>query len=398
MGASNTPLYDLIELQGLLANTTYTTAPGGGGDIIGTVDNATYTDSHTGNSATNITELNTTADFDNGTISIDGVTYNINLADPDNTNVTITYNGGASTINLTGDSGTSQVVFITADPLGGGSTRWFMAVDDTIGALPDITSIQIRSLDYTPAGQDVKINLDQNNNVTACFAAGTRIETLEGPRAVEALVVGDQVLTRDRGAATVAWIQGETVKLNNEARKQRHAPVRIKRGALGLGVPARDLVVSPQHRMLVVSRIAERLFGAAEVLVPAKMLVGWPGVKRVRGWEVAVYWHIWLGTHEVVLAEGAPSESLLPEEGALAGFSAEARRALLRLAPGAVTPARPILEKGRDVKELLRRHKKNGRALVAPGAVDGVGAVAQADAGAARPARRDLRSVLRLVG
>ena len=69
MGASNTPLYDLIELSGISSFSTYTTAPGGGGDIIGFVDTATYTDSDGSNSASQIAELN---DSGRSRLTIDG--------------------------------------------------------------------------------------------------------------------------------------------------------------------------------------------------------------------------------------------------------------------------------------------------------------------------------------
>lgn len=364
MGASNTPLYDLVELQGLNAYATYTATPGGGGDILGFVDNATYSDNEFSNSSTQINELNETWDADNGRLFIDGVEYSITLADPDHTNVTITYNGGASTIDLTGDSYSSQVVFIQATPTGGGSARWFMAVDDSVGDLPDITSIQIRALDYTPAGGDVQINLDENNNVTVCFAAGTMIETHAGLRAVEKLRAGDLVRTLDHGLRPVVWAEAQELPLDNSMRARKNAPVRVHRGALGPGMPTRDLLLSPQHRVLIASKIAARLFGSDEVLVPVKKLVGHPGIIRERRLNRVTYCHLYFGTHEVIWAEGTPAESLLPEKDALFGLSASAQARLATLAP--VTPARPIVERGPDIRELLRRHKKNVKPLVDP--------------------------------
>lgn len=204
MGTTNTPLYDLVELSGISANTTYTTAAGGGGAIIGIVDNATYTDTSGLNSATEIIEINDTTDANHGILKIDGVTYNIDIYTPASTNyadrVTITFNGGASTIDLYGDDGQSQIAWIIATPQGGGPTRYFTAIQDDVGNLPDITAIQVRGLDTDPAGDDVKINLDQNNVVTACFASGTRIAVPGGWTAVEALRAGDHVLTMDAGA------------------------------------------------------------------------------------------------------------------------------------------------------------------------------------------------------
>jgi hypothetical protein len=367
MGANNTPLYDLVELSSIGENRTFTTTPGGGGDILGVVDTATYTDGETDNSSTRIGELNETSDADNGVLTIDGVDYNIQLADPDNTLVTVLYNGGANAANLSGDSGSSQVVFIIASPVGGGSDRYFMAVDDSVGDLPDITSVQVRSLDWDPAGNDVQIDLDQNNNVAVCFAAGTRIETPGGPRPVEEIVPGDLVLTLDHGAQPVRWARAKTVPLDNRMRDKRNAPVKIRRGALGAGLPERDLIVSPQHRVLVASKIAERVFGVREILVPAKRLIGLPGITRHRKEQQVIYCHLLFDRHEVIWAEGAPAESLLPDKGTWEGLDPADRATVLSLTGRALSPARPIVEAGAQIKELARRHKKNAKPLVEAG-------------------------------
>jgi len=365
MGSSNTPLYDLIELQGLLDNTTYTTAPGGDGEILGYVDNATYTDNESGNTATEIYELNETYDSDNGVLTIDGVDYIIHLVTPTTSSnpVTVTYNDGASTIDLTGGSYESEVAFIIAEPIGAGTTRWFMAVDDSVGDLPDITSIQTRDLDWSPAGDDVKITLHGDNNVTVCFVAGTRIETETGPRAVETIRPGDLVLTLDRGLRPVLWCHSRTQRFAPGC-DERLRPVRIQRGALGPGMPERRLLVSPQHRMLVASKIATRILGTPEALVPAAKLVGLAGIARDKTAPAATYVHLYLGSHEVVLAEGAPAETLLPESAALRALGPAARREVMALMDGPVpAPARPIVDFGPVLRELLRRHRKNAKPL-----------------------------------
>lgn len=89
-----------------------------------------------------------------------------------------------------------------------------------------------------------------------CFVSGTLIETVQGPKAVEALCAGDLIQTRDNGVRPLSWIGGRTV-----AATGRMAPVRITAGALGV---ERDLLVSPQHRMLLEGWQAETMFGAAE--------------------------------------------------------------------------------------------------------------------------------------
>lgn len=366
MGASNTPLYDMIELSGIGSNTTYTTAPGGGGDILGFVDTATYTDDESGNTASIIEEINETTDADTGRLFIDGVEYAIQIITPDRTSdtVTVTYNDGASSVGLTGNQLRSEVAFLVASPLGGGADRYFMVVDDSIGALADITSITTQDLDFDPAGDDVKIDLNQNNNVTVCFAAGTLIETAKGAVAVEGIEAGDLVETLDHGLRPVQWAERQELPLDNSMRARKNAPVRIHRGALGPGMPMRDLLLSPQHRVMLSSKVAQRMFGSHDILVPAKKLLGYPGVTRERRLDHVTYCHLYFGSHEVIWAEGAPAESLLPEKAALANMSAQARLRLMNLAP--VPPARPIVEKQADLNELIRRHRKNLKPLVAP--------------------------------
>ncbi|MDT9702188.1 Hint domain-containing protein, partial [Streptomyces sp. P17] len=81
-------------------------------------------------------------------------------------------------------------------------------------------------------------------------------------------------------------------------------PVRIRAGALGAGVPARDLVVSPQHRVLLRSGIARRMFGASEVLVAAKQLLALDGVELASDLDSVTYVHFLFDRHQIVQSEG----------------------------------------------------------------------------------------------
>src|SRR5690606_41194845 len=58
-------------------------------------------------------------------------------------------------------------------------------------------------------------------------------------------------------------------------------PVRITAGALGNGMPEQDLMVSPQHRVLIRSKIALRMFNITEVLIPAIKLCDMDGIEQV---------------------------------------------------------------------------------------------------------------------
>ncbi|WHZ34660.1 Hint domain-containing protein [Sagittula sp. MA-2] len=348
MGASNTPLYDLIELSGIGAFTTYTTAPGGGGDIIGFVDNATYSDQESSNTATEINEINETADADNGILVIDGVSYNIQIYTPTNTSnpVTVTYDGG-STVDLVGDDFSSQVSWIVASPIGGGSDRYFMAIDDGVGDLPDITSIQTRAIDFNPSGDDVKINLDQDNLVTACFTTGTRIATPYGSRAVETLKPGDIVWTLDAGPQPLIWVGARghgprTLQLNPHLK-----PIRIPPGVLGA---QKEVLVSPQHCLLWPAPSA-----AEQRLVRARHLAEAEGpVKAAAGTRHVRYHHLMLAKHHLLVAEGVLSESFYPGPIGIAGLGQPERLSLLTLLP-ALADRTALVAYGPTARPVLKR-------------------------------------------
>ena len=156
-----------------------------------------------------------------------------------------------------------------------------------------------------------------------CFCAGTLIETPLGAIAVQNLNVKDMVTTVDHGPQPIRWIESSTVSAQDLNENAALRPVRIAAGALGAGVPQRDLYVSQQHRILMAGPAVELLFGEAEVLVPAKSLTNWPGIEIVASATPVEYFHILLDRHEVLLAEGAKAESLYLGEEALSVMGSE---------------------------------------------------------------------------
>jgi len=138
----------------------------------------------------------------------------------------------------------------------------------------------------------------------ACFTPGTLIEVAQGRRAIETLVPGDLVATRDNGLQPILWIGRKIVQAVGE-----FAPIRFEKGALGNDLP---LLVSPQHRMLIDDWRAEYFCGFPEVLSAAKHLVNGTSVTVQEGGVVA-YIHLLFAQHEVVFSNGVPSESYFPE-------------------------------------------------------------------------------------
>ena len=133
-----------------------------------------------------------------------------------------------------------------------------------------------------------------------CFRAGTRILTERGEVAVEALRVGDRVRTALGGAMEpITWIGRREVDCARHPNPREVWPVRVAAGAFGAGRPHADLFLSPRHAVYV-----------NEVLIPIRHLINGSTITQVPMDQVT-YYHIELPQHDVLLAQGLPSESFL---------------------------------------------------------------------------------------
>lgn len=139
-----------------------------------------------------------------------------------------------------------------------------------------------------------------NGQVAACYVRGTRIATPEGERAIETLAIGEMVSTAGGAARAIRWIGRRGYAGRFLAASPQAQPIRIRAGALEDGVPRRDLLVSPKHAMLIDG-----------LLVPAEDLLNGVSVRREAGLDAVEYLHIELDSHDVLIAEGAPSESFV---------------------------------------------------------------------------------------
>lgn len=166
------------------------------------------------------------------------------------------------------------------------------------------------------------------------IVAGTRIETPEGPRAVEDLRAGDLVLTRDAGPQPLLWVAQVRAGAARLIAEPEMRPLRIARGALGAGWPADDMVVAPGHRLLIDGRAARDLFNDDAVLVAARDLRGTRGVRVAQDLPGARYVHLLCAQHQLLRAEGAWIESFHPLSAGPLALSPEVRMALLRALPG----------------------------------------------------------------
>lgn len=230
-------------------------------------------------------------------------------------------------------------------------------------------SLQIRGL--TPVTSIPWDEVDANDNIdTICFAGDTLIETAEGPVAASALRQGDRVRTKDASFQPIRWVAARQFSRHDLDRLPHLRPIRIAAGTLGAALPTTDLLVSPQHRILVRSPIAQRMFDAPEVLVAAKQLVGITGIASDDDADGVTYVHFLFDAHQIVYANGAEAESLYTGQSALRTLGHEALSEIRDIFPETAmamtepTPARPLI-RGREGRKLAERHQRNDKPLYA---------------------------------
>lgn len=193
-----------------------------------------------------------------------------------------------------------------------------------------------------------------------CFTPGTLIATPRGEVPVEMLKAGDRIITRDNGVQEIRWAGRKDLTGRDLVSAPHLRPVFIRGGALGNGLPERDMLVSPNHRMLVASERTQLYFDDSEVLASARHLVGLPGIRVVDALRVS-YLHFMFDRHEIVLSNGAWTESFQPCQAALRVVGDARRSEICALFPelavgegqGAFAAARKTL-KGHEVRLVTR--------------------------------------------
>ncbi len=201
-----------------------------------------------------------------------------------------------------------------------------------------------------------------------CFTRGTLIKTLNGELPVEELTAGDMVLTKDAGYQPIRWINSQVVSAETLVLKPALYPIKIAKGALGENYPSSDLYVSPQHRVLVKWKLAEKMFGESEILVAAKKLLEVDGVEMVTDLDEVEYFHFLFDEHQIVYSNGAETESLFTGTEALKAVGQECRDELLTLFPElafttkTATPAR-LIPAGKVAARFVAEHAKDSKEL-----------------------------------
>lgn len=176
----------------------------------------------------------------------------------------------------------------------------YMSDDGNWGTMitfPDGTSTHLQYYNFeTKSANDFRFE-----SGPICFLRGTLIDTPDGETSIERLRVGDHVTTLDDGPQPIRFISHSRFRFGPGPHPMK--PMRIKAGALALGCPARDLIVSPQHRIALPQ-------DRPACLIPAKKMQGLPGVSARPGCRSALYYHLLLDRHALIRASGAWAESM----------------------------------------------------------------------------------------
>lgn len=205
--------------------------------------------------------------------------------------------------------------------------------------------------------------------VSSGFTHGTRIATPMGEVPVENLRAGDLVDTIDHGPRALAWVGRHDLAPGDLRDTPQLRPILIAAGALGRDMPARDLLVSPQLRLRIRSKIARNLFDSLQVLVLAKQLCQIEGIDIRKPPLPVSYFHLMFDQHELITANGAVVESFYPGKRALRVIGPAMQRELLALCPhlrgddAGFAPARPMLS-GHQSRKLVVRHLDKQRPLI----------------------------------
>ncbi|WP_213686378.1 Hint domain-containing protein, partial [Roseicyclus sp.] len=139
-----------------------------------------------------------------------------------------------------------------------------------------------------------------------CFAMGTAILTPDGMTPVETLSPGSLVATLEGRFVPVRFNFRQIIATRFHM-AERLQLVRVRAGALGSGVPARDLVLTADHALMIDG-----------LLINAGALVNGTTIDCVRlaelGDSFTVY-HVETDAHDIILAEGTPTETYIDYAG-----------------------------------------------------------------------------------
>ena len=235
------------------------------------------------------------------------------------TNITGSVEGAA----ITGESGTGGSEQTDAD--GNPFDNTVFASDASgstqFGASGSMDGLDVDGIEFTASGSTYNVyygsgtfainnvTTNSNNDITLvsstapCYCPGTLILTNRGEMPVDTLVIGDTVVTASGQHRSIKWVGSRSYAGRFLAANPNVQPIRFRAGSLGEDLPRRDLLVSPEHAMFLDG-----------LLIPARCLMNGTTIVQERGLARVDYFHVELDSHDVLLAEGAASESYLDDD------------------------------------------------------------------------------------
>ncbi len=201
-------------------------------------------------------------------------------------------------------------------------------------------------ISYDSGGNSESVTLTD----VACYRRGTLIAAARGEVPVENLKIGDEVMTASGALRPIKWLGRRSYGGRFIMGRKDILPVCIKAGALDIGVPKRDLWISPHHAMYFGDR-------GSGVLIEAKDLVNGVSVVQAERLDKVEYVHVELESHDVIIAEGALSETFLDDDNRLMFHNGHEYRALYGGEPAepAARYCAPRFEDGYEVEKVRRR-------------------------------------------
>jgi hypothetical protein len=196
---------------------------------------------------------------------------------------------------IDGFTAADTIVLTGVTATGSSYVGGILTLDETVGS----ATLDLPGTFSSAASFNVTNNSNGAEVTVACFLAGTRLLTVAGEAAVEALAPDDVLVTRSGRTRPVRWIGHRHVDCTRHPKPGDVWPVRVRTGAFGTSIPHRDLWLSPDHAVFING-----------VLIPIRYLVNGRTIVQEPVDQVT-YYHVELSCHDVILAEGLPCESYL---------------------------------------------------------------------------------------
>jgi hypothetical protein len=170
-----------------------------------------------------------------------------------------------------------------------------MGMDDMFGWKMKMTGMPKRSIEVSGA-YDSGLSLQTHG-----LMAGTRVASNLGWRAIEALAVGDSVLTFDHGMQQIVEVRRQTFWVDAPDTNPASWPVVVPVGALD---NREEMTLLADQGVLVESDAAAEIYGDPFTVVPAHTLEGVRGITRTAPMQQVELIAVYFATEQVIYAEG----------------------------------------------------------------------------------------------